>query len=385
MGRRRATGEGTVYRRASDGRWVGALDLGRDPTGRRTRHVVYGARRRDVLAQLAQARARLADDAPVRDARTTVAALVGDWTVRTLPASRRRASTRENYATIARTHLVPAPFGALTLDRLRPSDVEALLTCKREQGLSPSTVRTIYTVCRAVLDVAVRDGLVRRNAAAAVRRPSLSRVEARFLSPADVGRLLAAARGQRPAYPLMVLLLGTGLRRGEALGLHWRDVDTEARVARVRCTLARVGGALTFADPKTTRAARVVPLPGPVVGALVQHRAEQAAERRAASGWAPWPGHEDLVFTTAHGTPVDPRNAARGFARIASSAGLDGVSLHTLRHTAAAALIGSGAHLKVVQELLGHASFAVTADVYAHAAAEARREAADRLGAAFPW
>jgi site-specific recombinase XerC len=84
-----------------------------------------------------------------------------------------------NYATIARAHLTPAPFGALTLDRLRPSDIEALLVAKREAGLSDSTVRLIYTVCRTMLEIAARDSLVRRNVAAAVRRPTIKRNEAR--------------------------------------------------------------------------------------------------------------------------------------------------------------------------------------------------------------
>src|SRR5215204_5003687 len=111
---------------------------------------------------------------------------VEDWIRKALRASGRKPSTQENYSIIARTHLTPAPFGALTLDRLRPSDVEALLVAKREAGLSDSTVRLIYTVCRAMLDIAVRDGLVRRNAAAAVKRPTIKRSEARYMSLEEV-------------------------------------------------------------------------------------------------------------------------------------------------------------------------------------------------------
>ena len=157
----------------------------------------------------------------------TVAMFVDDWTRKALPASGRKPTTQANYATIARTHLTPAPFGALTLDRLRPSDIEALLVAKRGAGLADSTVRLVYTVCRAMLDIAVRDGLVRRNAAAAVKRPTIRRSEARYLTVEEVGRLLKAAKGDR-LEPLIVLMLGSGLRRGEALALHWRDVDLAA-------------------------------------------------------------------------------------------------------------------------------------------------------------
>jgi integrase len=380
---KRANGEGGIYRRASDGRWVGALTYV-DDQGKRRRHVFYGQLRREVAAKLEEARNRLAADEPVKDARLTVAMFVQDWIEKALPASQRKATTQDNYAIIARTHLVPAPFGAITLDKLRPSNVEALLTIKRQAGLSDSTVRLIYTVARAVLDTAVRDGLVRRNAAAVVKRPTIKRSEARYLTVAEVGRLLEAARGDR-LEPLIVLMLGTGMRRGEALALHWSDVDLAAGHVRVRWALSRVGHDLVFDEPKTERSRRFVPLPSPVAAALKMHRSGQVAERLAALVWQPWEGHDDLVFPTQIGTPTDPRNALRAFAGIGERAGLSGVGLHTLRHSAASALIASGAHIKVVQELLGHSSYGITADIYSHVAIEQQREAAERLGEAFPW
>lgn len=329
-------------------------------------------------------RAAAKADEPVRDARTTVGAFVEDWTRKALPASVRKLTTQANYSIIARTHLVPAPFGALTLDRLRPSDIEALLVAKRAAGLSDSTVRLIYTVCRAVLDIAVRDGVVSRNAAAAVRRPTIKRSEARYLTAVEVGRLLEAAKGDR-LQPLIVLMLGTGLRRGEALALHWRDVDLAASHVRVRWTLARVARRLVFDEPKTERSRRFVSLPSPVAETLRRHKASQAAERLAAVAWVPWEGHEDLLFPTHIGTPTDPRNALRAFEGIARRAGLTGVGLHTLRHSAASALIVAGEHIKVVSEVLGHSSIAITGDVYGHVNVEQQRGAAERLGEAFPW
>jgi integrase len=263
----------SVYRRA-DGRWVGSLDLGRDTGGKRHRHVVYGKLRREVVAKLEEARSRLAADEPVKDARVTVASFIDDWLEKALPASPRRPTAQATYAALARTHLIPAPFGALPLDRLRPSDIEALLLAKRDAGLAEWTVRAIYTVCRRALDTAVRDGLVRRNPAAVVKRPPVKRVEARYLTPEEAGRLFEAAKGDR-LYPLLVLLLGSGLRRGEALALHWRDVDLAAGHMRVRWSLARVGGKLLFSQPKTERSRRFVSLPEPVIETLRRHRAAQ--------------------------------------------------------------------------------------------------------------
>jgi integrase len=296
----------SIYRRG-DGRWVGSLDLGRDANGKRKRHVVYGSLRREVVAKLEEARSRLAADEPVKDARVTVAAFVDDWLRKALPASGRRAATVANYSSIARTHIQPAPFGALTLDRLRPSDIEALLTAKRDAGLSQATVQRIYQVVRAALDIAVRDGLARRNAAAALRRPTIKRAEARYLTAGEVSRLLDAAVSD-PLLPLLVVMLGTGLRRGEALALHWRDVDLAGGAVRVRWTLGRVDRELRFDEPKTERSRRFVALPAPVIEALRRHKTQQAAERLAAPVWQPWSDHDDLVFPTHVGTPTDPRN-----------------------------------------------------------------------------
>jgi integrase len=219
---------------------------------------------------------------------------------------------------------------------------------------------------------------------AAVKPPTVQRSDARYLTPGEAGRLLEAAKGDR-VYPLLVLLLGSGLRRGEALALHWRDVDLAAGHLWVKWSLARVGGQLLFSQPKTEKSRRFVSLPEPVIETLRRHRVAQAAERLAAPVWHPWPDHDDLVFSTQFGTPIEPRNAARSFARIAGRAGLDGASLHTLRHSAASALIGSGVHVRIVQEVLGHSTYAVTADTYAHIAVAQQREAAERLGEAFQW
>jgi len=178
---------------------------------------------------------------------------------------------------------------------------------------------------RAVLDAAVRDGLVARNAAAAEDR----------------------------LYALVVLLLGTGLRRGETLALCWTDVDLDDGAARVRDTLSPVAGELTFTEPKTERSRRTVVLPRHVVAELRAHRARQAAERLSAgSAWS----DQNLVFATRVGTPTDPRNAARAFEGIARRAELPaGTGLHTLRHSVATALLMAGTHMKVVQSRSGTA------------------------------
>jgi integrase len=252
------------------------------------------------------------------------------------PAYRKQA-TKDLYATMVRVHLKPAP-GHVELGKLKASDVEALIVRKRSEGLSASTIRTMYTVLRGALEVAVRDGLVRRNVAATVRRPATERTEAVYLTTGQAQQLLTVLAGDR-LEALYRLMLATGLRRGEALALHWDDVDLDENVLRVRRTLSRTSKGLQITEPKTERSRRTVPLPRAAVEALKAHRKRQAADQLAAGpAWQPC----GLVFATEVGTALEPRNVLRRFDALAVKAGLVGVHLHTLRHSAASFLLTRG-------------------------------------------
>ncbi len=367
-----------MYRRA-DGRWVAELSY-QDADGRPKRRTVYGRTQTEARAKLRDARQRVESGAPIQDASVTVAAWLVEWCTKALEASDRKRATKDLYATMVRAHLTPT-LGHLPLGRLRPSDVEALIVSKRDAGLSASTVRTIYTVLRAALEVAVRDGLVRTNVAAAVRRPVAERTDAVYLTAAQAQVLLTTMAGDR-LEGLYRVMLATGLRRGEALALHWGDVDLEVGVVRVRRTLGRTSKGLEVSEPKTERSRRTVPLPRSAVETLRAHRSRQATDRLAAGpSWHV----TGLVFATEVGTLLEPRNVLRRFDVLARRAGLEGVHLHTLRHSAASFLLAAGTHTKVVQEHLGHSSYAITADIYSHVAPAQAREAADRLDEALEW
>lgn len=375
MSKKRANFEGNVRRRDAGG-WEARLSFIDPDTGRTRRVSFYAPTAKAARKKMTDARDRLTAGAPVRDASRTVGDWLRQWRATTLAASDRKPTTRELYTNLCRKHVEPAPFGAITLDRLRPSDVEALMLSLRESGLADSTVRTAYAVVRAGLDGAVRDGLVARNAAAAVQRPGVARREAKHASAADVSKLLQAADGLRYRN-VLVLIAATGLRRGEALALHWSDVDLDAGLVSVRGTLARVGGRLVISEPKSDRSRRTVPIAPALVTMLRAHRKAQMAERLHAGDQ--WRDH-GLVFATEAGTPVDPRNVLRTVQIAADKAGLDGgLGVHSLRHSAAVAWLESGAHIKAVADLLGHSSVAVTGDVYGHTSDGAARAAVTQL------
>jgi integrase len=295
-----------------------------------------------------------------------------------LPASNRKETTKVLYAGLTRNHVIVSELGRLPMKNLRPTAVERFVTQLRAKGLSDSTVRQVYTVARAIADDAVRDGLMARNPFATVRRPRVAAAEARFLEPHQVTRLLDAAHESRYR-PLFEFLVHTGLRRGEALALTWDDIDLENRLIRVRGTLARVNGVLTVHEPKSAKSRRSIPLSDPATDVLLLVRDRTDAEReRAAELWV----NSRYVFVTEIGEPCDPRNALRALTVAARRADMDGVGLHTLRHSAASVMLSQGVPLNVVSQILGHSGISITADVYGHIAPDVSRNALAVLGAA---
>jgi len=390
---RNANGEGSIYKRMRDGRPVGyvaALSY-TDQSGDTKRVRVYGRTRAEARDKRRKARERIESGAPARDAKMPVGAWLAHWRATTLAASDRKQATRELYSNLSRRHLEPEPFGAIRLDKLKPSDVEALVLALRaktkpprtegeevRRALSDSTIRQTYTVLRAGLDGAVRDGLLAKNPAAAVKRPGVARTEARHLDPDAAAAVLKHAAESR-YHMAVVLIAATGLRRGVVLALTWDRVDLDAGLLKVAATIGRIGGQLVVSEPKTARSRRTVPLAPAVVEVLRKHKATQAAERlRAGNQWR----DSGLVFTTELGGPVDPRNLLRVVEVAAKAAKVDGVGVHTLRHSAAVAWLEAGVHIKAVADLLGHSSIAVTGDVYGHTSDDAARAAVDGLSSA---
>lgn len=246
------------------------------------------------------------------------------------------------------------------------------------RALSDSTIQRAFQVLRSCLGDAVRDGLLARNVAELIKQPVAHRKEARHLSPAEIASVLNAAKGSRH-WPLFALIARTGLRKGEALALRWGDLDFEAGTITVRGTLQRLDSRLVVSTPKTLKSRRVLSLSDRVMQVLREHRTAQLVERmRAANIWAET-GH---VFTTESGQPMDPRNVLRAMTSTAAKAGLAGVTVHTLRHSAATAMLDAGVHLKAVSELLGHSGTQITADTHAHLTSGTAKRAMDSLGEA---
>jgi integrase len=258
---------------------------------------------------------------------------------------------------------------------LSAADVDRLISQKLDSGLSVSTVQRIRFVFAQAIDQGIRWGSVTRNVARLSRAPKAVRKEGRTLTPEEARMLLNALKGHRHEV-LYSLMLSTGLRRGEALGLKWQDYDEKAGVISIRRQLKLEGGKLITSDTKTTRSRRSVNLPTPMVTALKEHRKRQKLEEKTfPMGWEA----TDYIFTSLVGGPLDPRNLNRDFHKVCEQAGLGHWHPHELRHSAASLMLAQGVKLQVVSEVLGHASIRMTADVYGHILAPDREAAAQAM------
>jgi integrase len=284
-------------------------------------------------------------------------------------------SAAENYKTIADHHIVPT-LGRKWVSRLATTDINRLISTKMDAGLSVSTVRRIRSVLVQALDEAVRWGIVGRNVGKATKGPKdTTRRAGRTLTPDQAKALLEAAKTHRLG-ALYVVMLSLGLRRGEALGLRWDDIDFEEGILTVRQAMRYEAGRVFAGEVKTPKSRRSVNVPDELLRVLKAHRAAQADERlKAGELWV----DSGLVFTTELGHAVDPRNIGHDFNKLCEAAGLDHWRPHELRHSAASLMLAAGVPIEVVSNVLGHASIRMTADVYGHILAPQRQAAADAV------
>jgi integrase len=378
------------------GSWYVRLELpaGLDGHRRRIRRGGYPSRKA-AAAVLARLRAPRSGEAGGR--MLTVGDWLAHWLVsRTAPA----ASTVRGYTAHMRMYLAPY-LGQILLAELSAAHVQAMFTAiiRQHQALgspvSAATLNRIRATLRAALNAAIRRGLIADNPASRAELPRARRPRAVVWTPGRVehwqrtgerppvavwtasqtAQFLNAIEGHRlyAAYHLIAL---RGLRRGEAAGLRWCDVDLDGKTAVISQQLQQYDGRLTVCPPKTPHSARVIALDHTTVAALRAHRDRQRAE---AAAFGPGYHASGYVFTGLNGDPMAPDRLTRMFRALAAEAGLPPVRLHDLRHGAATLALAAGVDLRTVQEMLGHSSIVLTADTYTSVLPDVARTAAEKV------
>jgi integrase len=400
---RKANGSGTIKKR-KDGRYEGQVFV-RTTSGEFKRVSVYGRSWEDCDEKITRLKA---------DNYAGIGAAVNSYTVsqwlsywlEDVVKPARKPSTYVGYEVAVRLYLVPQ-LGKTKLTALKTADVRGMLNRIRQQCQccaqgwdanrpetkrrccvigkccqrfpNPARIHHVFRTLRAALGVAVAEEVLTRNVASFAKPTRPRRHRFQTWSVGEATTFLAAIREHR-LYALFAVAIALGMRRGEALGLRWEDVDLVEGTLTMAMQLQRVAGELRHDETKTDDSTRVVALPRPCVRALRRHRAQQASDRLAAGDrWT----DSGLVFTTRKGTPLEPRNINRTFDALVKRAGVKRIRFHDLRHSCATLLFAQGVDLQTIRDLLGHSSIGVTSAIYVDVLREVQRDAVDRLGHLF--
>lgn len=338
-----ASGSGSVYQRKGDGRWCASLSL---PGGRRV--VRYADSKREAQRLLADLQREHALGRLLPPARMTFGEWAAEWLEQA--ATQCRPKTVENYTYGVRP--VVGVLGRLRLDRMEPLVLtRTLREIARASG--PGRMRSIVMALTTCLNGAVRAGHLPQNPLARADVPRSPRRDRRYWSLSQAQAFVAEAERDGGHYgPFFIVALTTGLRRGELWGLRWDDIDLSRRVMLVERAVVFVRNRAVEQDVKTDAGRRSVALPMTAIRVL-QHLP------RPLDSQAP-------VFRSTTGEIPFPATLRRRLHWLCERAGVPPISVHGLRHVAAALLIAEGVDVHSVQQRLGHARASMTLDTYSY-------------------
>ncbi len=258
-------------------------------------------------------------------------------------------------------------------------DVEELFIYHVEQTkLKSSTIRTYHVAISTVLSSAVQWQIIASNPCERLKPPKIDTKESKYLDEKQALYMLDCLSNEPLQYQtLITLLVYTGMRRGEAFGLKWSDIDFDNKVITIQRTLLYTADKGLFEDtPKTASSNRMIKVAQEPLKLLKKHKIEQTARRlQCGDQWY----HNDYVFSAWNGKAMHPSSAGSWFKNFLKRYDLPPITLHSLRHTNASLLIANGINITTVSKRLGHANTSITTSVYAHAIKTADEIAADTL------
>ena len=373
-------------RRRGERSWELKFDLGRDPvTGKRRIRYVSGFKgtKRQAEIELARLVAENAAGEGVDPSKATVAEFAERWD-RDWASLSVSPKTLERYRQIIRLNVVPH-VGSMPIQKLRPVHlVELYAQLLRSGGregrpLAAASVSYVHRVLHRMLGHAATWGVVTTNVASVVSAPSAPESEIAILTEDQMGATLRNLEG-RTLRPIVSFLLGTGARRGEALALRWKDIDLDKSIVRIERSVEQTKGGLRIKAPKTKHGRRNVTISPWLVAELRAHRTRQQ-ERRLSLGQGKAPD-DALIFARWDGKLRSPHWLSQKFAQAMAALQID-CTLHGLRHTHVSQLIAAGLDVLTISRRIGHASPAITLDVYGHMFRNTDTRAAEIMQAAF--
>lgn len=374
---RNAQGGGTIRQRAN-GLWEARYTVGRDPgSGKQIQRSVYGSTQKEVRQKLAQITASIDKGTYQAPNRITVSTWMDEW-LTTFCENNVKPLTLQSYRASIKNHIVPA-IGAMELQAVKGTHIQRIYNSMTRAGLSGKTVKNTSAIMHKAFSVALKQEIIAANPCDAAELPKAEHKEIRPLADDEIPLFLSAidSSPMRNAY---ALCLFAGLREGECLGLSWGQVDFEKGRITVSQQLQKekAKGGQYYIAPSTKSGKPRTIEPPPIAFEYLRAERVKQLENRLKAGPA-WSNPDDLVFTDESGGHYAIHTFYKRFKAIAASIGRPDARPHDLRHTAATVAIASGADIKSVQDLLGHATASFTLNVYTHTSEQMMKDTAARM------
>ena len=303
--------------------------------------------------------------------------LFRDWLdrwMRDLIIPQRRQNTRERYQGIIRLHINPA-LGHVEVAKLSPYQVQAFESSLTVSGMAPEGVGLVHRVMSGAMRYAMRMEIVHRNTVSLVSPPTVAKRETEAPTVQEVRDTLSLAKSEKHHLLACIHLVAfTDVRRGEALGLTWDNVNLHAGQMRIIASLVKTRGqGLLLELPKTASGRRVMDLDAGTVDVLIDHRARQDEIKQTMRD-----AYNDRgrVFAGAEGEWINPAQLTRAVRSLGDRCGVRDLTVRSLRHFHASVMLQSGQNPVVVSKRLGHANVSITSDIYAHSLPGWQKQAA---------
>lgn len=380
MSKTRANGEGNIRQRP-DGRWEVRVTIGIDFSTGEPKRISRYASTQEEAVRLLHELSYLRDTSP----KNFESISLGEWLNLCLEVYMKNSlkqSTYLSYESYIRVHLKPA-LGNVQLRDLSPRLLQEYYNYKAEtEGLSPKTIININLFLHKALSYAVTEGYIVSNPAASINLPRGNKPQIEILTRDEQAKLIRASYQHR--YGVFIrLVLFTGLRLGELLGLRWEDLDMQSNLLHIRRTLNRLNKVkkptipgesrteIVIQPPKSQNSIRSIPLLPAVMQDLLNWRNVQRSDQAIAGEQYQDSG---MIVTNPFGGFIEPRTFKDHYNQILTLAGLRHFTFHALRHTFASRAMEQGMEAKTLSVLLGHASVSFTMDTYAHVLTDYKRE-----------
>lgn len=354
MTQRRMNQEGSFNKR-KDGRWEGKIQLDGH------RYCVYGKTRAEASNKLEELKKRFDEGIQIRPDNYSLQEWMQNW-LNNCAKLKLASNTWLNYEMNIRVHILPE-LGHIKIQKLTPTHVQEFIRKKLDSGLSQRSVQIMRNILHSALQQAIAELILSKNVVDNVTVVVKIKKEMRIMNAEQLKALLSEAQGHK-FYPLLLLLATSALRRSEAIGLQWNDINWHDNSAKIQRGIVKVGTyGYAISETKTATSRRLIPLHPLVIEELKIHRKHQIEEM----------GNVEFIFSRPDGQPIFPETVYDFIKRIGRKLDMGWITVHCIRHSVATLLLKENP--KVASEFLGHSSINVTMDIYSHVSPGMKQQA----------